>query len=147
MDFRSIMLNVNPCFIYLATLWLVFFLFRSWKNQAVLASSQCWCCTKDGRVHLSWASKLNVWLIVFLNFDLLCFCNSSPDLQLLICMGSQQHCIKNPRPDQSCCECCSCGWIHFFVGLPHQVGDTLVNLIYFFKWLWKFFNFSFCCHC
>ena len=61
MDFRSIMLNVNPCFIYLATLWLVFFLFRSWKNQAVLASSQCQCCT-TGRVHLSWVSKPNVWL-------------------------------------------------------------------------------------
>ena len=82
------------------------------------------------------------WLmIVFLNFYLLCFCNSSPDLQFLICTGSQQHCIKNPRPDQSCCDCCSCGWIHFFVGLPHPVGDNLVNLIYFFKWLWKFLNF------
>jgi hypothetical protein len=22
---------------------------------------------------------------------------------------------------------------HFFVGLPHQVGDTLVNSIHFFK--------------
>jgi hypothetical protein len=40
-------------------------------------------------------------------------------------MGSQQHCIKNPRPDQSCCECCSCGWIHFFVGITlSSYGQT-----------------------
>jgi hypothetical protein len=29
----------------------------------------------------------------------------------------------------------------FLCGLPHQVGDSLVNLIYLFKWLWKFCNF------
>ena len=104
-------------------------------------SSQCQCCTKDGRVHLSWASKPNVCLIVFLNFYLLCFCNLSPDLQFLICMGSHQHCVMNTRLDQSCCDCCSCCWIHFFVGLHHPVGDTFVNMIYFFMCMWKFLIF------
>ena len=38
-------------------------------------------------------------------------------------------------------QCCSCGWIHLFVGLPHPVVDTSVNLIYFFMWMWIFCNF------
>ena len=94
-------------------------------NKEIPATrAACKILTREhhGRVLLSWASKTNVWLIVFLNFYLLCFCNSSPDLQFLICMGSHQHCIKNTRPDQSCCECCSCGWIHFFVACLIKLG-------------------------
>ena len=78
-------------------------------------------------------------------FYFLCFCNSSPDLpfESAWALTNIASTTWNTRPDQSCCECCSCGWTYFFVGLPHQVGDTLVNLNYFLMWMWKFLIFFF----
>jgi hypothetical protein len=70
-------------------------------------------------------------LIVFLNFYLLCFCNSSPDLQFLICTALTN--IASRIIDQTKAVVSAAAVAgHFFVGLPHQVGDTLVNSIYFF---------------
>jgi hypothetical protein len=68
------------------------------KNTETRAACKILTREHHGRVHLSWASKWNVWLFswifTYYAFAILALiCN-------WICMGSHQHCIKNTQPDQ-----------------------------------------------
>ena len=85
-------------------------------------------CTKDGRVHLS-CQQVSQMFDCFPYF----FTNHAFGIVALICnlnlngLSPTLHQAYLTRLKQ----CCSCGWIHLFVGLPHPVVDTSVNLIYF----------------
>jgi hypothetical protein len=70
-------------------------------------------------------------LIVFLTFYLLCSCNSSPDLQFESEWALTNIANASRILDQTKAVVSAAAVIGF-VGLPHPVGDTLVNLIYFF---------------
>ena len=82
----------------------------SWERNPPLDPHQY--CTKDGRVPLS-CEQVSQMFDCFPDFLLTMVFNSSPDLQFESAWALDQYCIKNTQPDQSCCECCSCGWIHF----------------------------------